>query len=242
MKLVADLHVHTVASGHAYSTLKENLIAAREKGLEIVAITDHGPGLPGGPCLSHFSYLRVLPRQDEGVEILAGVEANIFEDGSLDVPDNYLERMDIVLAGFHPPCFNGGSVAENTRAMINAIKNPLVDIIVHPGNPQYPIDLEEVIAAVREYDTILEINNNSLSDGVRKGSKENCILIARELARWNLPVSIGSDAHYVDRVGEFENALKLVQEAGIREEQVLNTSSEKIKAYLRGKGKLNRRF
>jgi histidinol phosphatase-like PHP family hydrolase len=55
-------------------------------------------------------------------------------------------------------------------------------------------------------------------------------------------VAIGSDAHYVDRVGRFDNALKLVEEAGIREEQVLNTSTEKIRAYLRGKGKLDRRF
>lgn len=242
MKLAADLHVHTIASGHAYSTIKENLIAAREKGLKLIAITDHGPGFPGGPCLSYFSYMQILPEVDEGVEILAGVETNILGDGTLDMPDKYLERMDIVLAGFHPPLYNGGSVADNTRAMIEAIKNPYVDIIVHPGNPNYPIDLEEVIAAVREYDTVLEINNNSLTEGIRKGSRENCALIAREIAKWNLPVSIGSDAHYVDRVGRFDFALKLVEEAGIREDQVLNVSTEKIKAYLRGKGKLDRRF
>jgi len=242
VKLVADLHVHTIASGHAYSTIKENLIAARERGLKMLAITDHGPCLPGGPSLSYFSYMRILPRQDEGVEILAGVEANILENGKLDLPERYLEKMDIVLAGFHPPCYAGGSVADNTRAMINAIKNPYVDIIVHPGNPQYPIDLDEIIAAVREYHTVLEINNNSLTEGVRKGSKENCLRIAREIAKWNLLVSLGSDAHYVDGVGKFDHALKLVEEAGIREEQVLNTSTERIKTYLRSKGKLDQGF
>lgn len=242
MKLVADLHVHTIASGHAYSTLKENLMSAREKGLAMIAVTDHGPGLPGGPCLSYFSYLQILPEQDEGVEILVGVEANILENGQLDLPDRYLKQMDIVLAGFHPGCYNGGSVAENTHAMINAIKNPNVDIIVHPGNPHYPIDLETVIGAVKEYDTVLEINNNSLTNGVRKGSRGNCLLIAQEIAKWKLPVSLGSDAHYVDRVGRLDRALELVEEAGITEDQVLNTSTEKIKAYLRGKGKLDRRY
>jgi putative hydrolase len=242
VNLVADLHVHTIASGHAYSTIKENVIAARERGLKMIAITDHGPGLPGGPGLSYFSYMQILPSVDEGVEILVGVETNILEDGKLDMPDRYLEMMDIVLAGFHPPCYRGGSVSDNTRAMLNAIKNPYVDIIVHPGNPHYPIDLDEIIAAAKEYNTVLEINNNSLTEGVRKGSRVNCGLIAREIAKWNLLVAIGSDAHYVDRVGKFDHAIQLVEEAGIREEQVLNTSTEKIRAYLRGKGKLDGRF
>ena len=115
-------------------------------------------------------------------------------------------------------------------------------MIVHPGNPYYPIDIDQVIGAVREYDTILEINNNSLTEGVRKGSREHCILIAKEIAKWKLPVSLGSDAHYVDRVGKLDKALSLVEEAGIKPEQVLNTSTEAIKAYLGGKGKLGRRY
>lgn len=242
MKIVADLHIHTVASGHAYSTIKENLVAAREAGLEMIAITDHGPSLPGAPCLSYFSYLQILPEEDEGVEILAGVEANILEDGALDLPDRYLNLLDIVLAGFHPPSWKGGSQAENTRAMINAIKNPYVDIIVHPGNPQYPIDIDAVIEAALEYDTILEINNNSLTEGVRKGSREVCSLIARECAEKNVTVALGSDAHYVDRVGNLDLAVELALEAGIKEEQIFNTSTKKIKAYLRGKGKLDRRY
>lgn len=242
MKIVADLHIHTVASGHAYSTIKENLVAAREMGLEMIAITDHGPSLPGAPCLSYFSYMRILPQQDEGVEILAGVEANILEDGVLDLPERYLGMLDIVLAGFHPPSWEGGSQGENTRAMINAIKNPYVDIIVHPGNPQYPIDIEAVVDAALEYDTILEINNNSLTEGVRKGSREVCSLIARECAEKNATVALGSDAHYVDRVGKVDLAVELVQDAGIKEEQIFNTSTEKIKTYLRGKGKLDKRY
>jgi putative hydrolase len=242
MKIVADLHIHTVASGHAYSTIKENLIAAREAGLEMIAITDHGPSLPGAPCLSYFSYLQILPEEDEGVEILAGAEANILEDGVIDLPDRYLNLLDIVLAGFHPPSWKGGSQAENTKAMINAIKNPYVDIIVHPGNPQYPIDIDAVIEAALEYDTILEINNNSLTEGVRKGSREVCSLIARECAEKNVTVALGSDAHYVDRVGKLDLAVELALEAGIKEEQIFNTSTEKIKTYLRGKGKLDRRY
>lgn len=243
MHLVADLHVHTIASGHAYSTIKENLITAREKGLEMIAITDHGPGLPGGPGLPYFGYLQILPLKDEGVEILVGVEANIMDKwGNLDMPEKYLKRLDIVLAGFHPGCWEGGTVSENTRAMIGAMKNPYVDVIVHPGNPNYTIDIEEVIAAAKEYDIAMEINNSSLIGGIRVGSKENCSAIAAAAAREGITISVGSDAHYVDRVGLLEDALKLIENAGIKEQQVLNTSVDKIKSWLRGKGKLDKRY
>lgn len=243
MRLVADLHVHTIASGHAYSTIKENVIAAKEKGLQMIAITDHGPSFPGGPCLPYFAYLQILPLEDEGVEILVGAEANIMgPDGELDLPERHLGLLDIVLAGFHPVSWRGGSILENTQAMIHAIKNPYVDIIVHPGNPNYPIHIDEVVAAAKEHDTILEINNTSLLGGIRSGSQENCSKIAAAIAKNQLPVSVGSDAHYVDRVGLFDDALKLIEASGITEQQVLNTSTERIKAYLRGKGKLDKRY
>jgi len=239
MRLVADLHLHTVASGHAYSTINEYVRAAREKGLQMIAITDHGPALPGGPHTSYFGYLHILPEEQEDVQILVGVEANILDvDGSLDLPERYLEKLDIVLAGFHSPCYEGGSEAKNTRALINAIKNPMVDVIVHPGNPAFPIDIEEVAAAASEYDCLLEINNTSLAGGARQGSRDNCLAIAKVLAREKMPVIVGSDAHYVDRVGRFEAVLELLFEAGVSEEQVLNTSVAKVRNYLSNKGKL----
>ena len=79
MDLKIDLHTHTIASGHAYSTLLENLQEAKGKGLKMLAITDHGPQLAGGPQLFYFGNLRVLPREYLGVELLRGVEANILD-------------------------------------------------------------------------------------------------------------------------------------------------------------------
>lgn len=243
MHLVADLHLHTIASGHAYSTIKENLCAARSRGLQMVAITDHGPSLPGGPDISYFGYLQILPDKEDGVEILVGVEANILDiEGSLDLSDRYLSMLDIVLAGFHPPCYESGTREENTRALVNTIKNPLVDVIVHPGNPAFPIDFEEFAAACKENNCALEINNSSLSGGARHGSCDNCLQIARAAAREGVLVSVGSDAHYTDRVGCFDAVLDLLDRAGISEDQVLNTSVDKVKNFLRGKGKLGGHF
>lgn len=233
MRIVADLHTHTIASGHAYSTLQEMIRAAGEKGLELVAITDHGPAMMGGPSNYYFGNLRILPRTYLGVEVLYGVEANIVDtEGTLDLPERYLKKLDIVLAGLHEDCIVPGSVEDNTKALLNAMKNPLVDIIVHPGNPAFAIDIETVVNASRDYGVALEVNNSSLSV-VRKGSYTNCCSILEQVRRLKSPVSLGSDSHWAEQVGGLVEAVQLLEKAGITEDQVLNTSLEKIRDFLR---------
>lgn len=232
MHLEADLHVHTVSSGHAYSTVAEYAACAARKGLKMIAVTDHGPAMPGGPHLYHFGNLNVLPLQYRGVEILRGVEANIVDrEGKIDIPRAYLRRLDWVMAGFHTYCFPGGSVAENTEAMINAMKNPHVDAIVHPGNPEFQVEVTAVVEAAREYGVALEINNSSLG-GSREGSETNCHKIAQLAAEKGITVIVSSDAHWCEDVGSFARALELVQEAGIKPEQILNASVTRIREYL----------
>jgi len=237
LKLEADTHCHTVASGHAYSTILENAKAAKERGLKLIAITDHGPSLPGGPHIYHFGNLKVLPRVIEGVIILRGVEANILDcDGRLDLPERYLKELDIVLAGFHTFCYPGGTLEENTRAIINAIKNPYVDIIVHPGNPEFQIDIEKFVEAAAKYDVAIEINNSSFTVS-RRGSEENCLQIAKKAREVGARIAIGSDAHICFDVGNFEKALKIVEVAGIKEENILNVSYLRLIDYLKDKGR-----
>jgi putative hydrolase len=83
---IIDVHCHTVASGHAYSTIEELTRTAQTKKLEIIAMTDHSSGMPGGAHHYHFYNLRVLPQIINGVRVLKGVEANIMDfNGRLDV-------------------------------------------------------------------------------------------------------------------------------------------------------------
>ena len=232
MKIAADLHVHSIASGHAYSTIAENVAVAAKKGLELIAITDHGPMMPGASHAYHFGNLKAVPNKYLGVEVLKGVEANIIDsEGTLDLGEYYLEILDIVLAGFHSYCFQSGTVEENTAAMINAMANPFVDIIVHPGNPEFKINPYEIVKASKEYGVCLEINNSSLGF-TRKGSYCNCMEIARRAAEMGTIVSVGSDAHWAEYVGDFTNALLLMQQAGIKEEQIINKSVERVYGYL----------
>ncbi len=232
MKIVADLHIHTVASGHAYSTILENVTAAAEKGLEIIAITDHGPDMPGGPHSYHFGNLKAVPDELFGVRILKGVEANVIDhEGNLDLAEDRLVSLDIVLAGLHTVCSPNGSVAENTQMMVNAMKNPWVDAIVHPGNPEYPVDAETIVKAAVEYDVALEINNSSLRVS-RVGSRPFCENIAALAKQYGAKIILGTDSHFALAIGDFSKAIEILEKYNISSDLVINTSVESVLRHL----------
>lgn len=233
MLLEADLHTHTIASGHAFSTVKEMVEYAAMRGLKMMAITDHGINMPGGPHEYYFSQIMGLPNYISGVEILKGVEANIIDiNGNLDMPVRILQNLDLVIAGFHTGTgFHGDSVELNTRALIAAIQNPYVHIIAHPGNPEFPVDIEKVVQTAKMAGKALEINNSSFSIS-RPGSVPRCNQLARIAARTETLVSINSDAHNCFVVGKFDDALDAAAKAGIKPNKVLNTSAQFIRDYL----------
>lgn len=236
MTLVADLHVHTLASGHAYSTAAEIIDVAAQKGLQAVALTDHGPAMPGGPHRYHFGNLFVIPEREKGVEILRGIEANIVDsDGTLDLPEGYLKMLDIVWAGLHIPCLQPSTRSINTETLLRVLENPCVDGIVHPGNPDFAIDEEAVVQAARGKNKLLEINNSSFI--IRRGSKTRCSEIARLVKQYDGTVVISSDAHIARDVGRFDKGEQLVLEAQLEPRHVINTSLEKIKDFLKMRGK-----
>ncbi len=239
IELVADLHIHTIASGHAYSTYAEIARAAAEKGLQAIALTDHGPAMIGGPYREYFGNLTVLPERERNVEILRGIEANIIDrDGTLDLTGNYLKILDLVWAGFHTDCLQPAGRMINTEALLNALANPYVDGIVHPGNPDFAIDEEAVVKEAVNRGKVLEINNSSFV--ARRGSMSGCLEIARAVRRFDGLVALSSDAHVAADVGDFARALKLVEEVGIPAERILNADLGRLKAFLKSRGK--RRF
>ncbi|MEW8955847.1 phosphatase [Clostridium sp.] len=238
MKWVLDTHTHTYVSGHAYSTLMENIQYAKKRGLEVLGVTDHGPNMPGGPHIFYFGNLKVIPREIDGITILRGCEANIVDfNGNLDIPMEMQEnRLDIIIASLHDVCITPGSVEENTNALLGAMDNKFVDIIGHPGNPSFPIDQELVIKKAKEKNKIIEINNSSFRS--RPGCEENCLNIARLCKEYNVKVIMGSDSHFCLDIGILDKAYSLLQKADMPEELIMNTHKYKIIEYLKGKGKL----
>lgn len=231
LNLVADLHVHTVASGHAYSTVSEIAHEAARKGLSAVAITDHGPAMPGGTHRYYFGNMGVLPRLLEGVEILRGVELNILnEAGEVDLPPEYLANLDLAWAGLHVFCYDGSGTESYTRAVLNALKNPYVDGVVHPGNPDFPLDAGAIVRQAREYGKMVEINNSSFH--VRLGSLEPCRRFAALLKDHGGLVAVNSDSHFAGDVGRCEGAREVLAEAGISPGQVVNSNMENLRRVL----------
>ena len=238
MKFLLDIHNHTIASGHAYSTVLEIVTEAKNKGLKMVGITDHGPKMPGVLGEHFTSNQRILPNFIYGVEILNGVEANIMDQhGGLDVPERRLKRMDIVIAGLHDVVVKPWDKECNTKAIISAIKNEYVDIISHPGNSLFPINMEEVVIKAKEFNKLLEINNGTFYSVSRTGSVENCYEIARLCKEHWVPVIVGSDSHFSLDVGKFDKAMELLKNIEMPEELIINTSIERFRSFLKLRGK-----
>lgn len=231
MKYKLDTHCHSVVSGHAYSTITEDFQYASKIGLELLAITDHAPKMPGSTHPYYFDNLKILPNNLFGVEMLKGVELNILdENGNVDLDDKILENLDLVIASLHIAIFSPKDTEKNTMALINTMKNPKINIIGHPGDPRYPIDIKSVVSTSRDTNTILEINNTSLlPNNSRAGGNHIVLEIIKECKKQSVPLILASDAHYHTYIGNFSDAQKLIDEAQFPDELILNLSVEKFK-------------
>ena len=234
MKFIADLHVHTVASGHSYNTIYEYASYAKKIGLKYIGMTDHGPGMAGGPHLYHFQNLRCLPEKIDGVRVLKGVEANIMDhEGNLDIPVDTQKDMELIIASFHLHLgYDGSDERKNTDALLKVIANPKVNILGHPGNPQFPVDMDAMIEACIKHRVIPEINNSSFTGVVRPGSYSRCVEIAKKVRKAGWKVIFGSDAHCRDTLARFDRALDLAKEAGLKPEDIVNTNVKMLEDYV----------
>ena len=230
MNIYMDLHTHTLASGHGYSTLKENIEAACEIGLKVLGMSEHGPDMPGGPHEFFFSNYRCIPREYGDLQLFCGIEANVMDyEGRLDLKEYLLKQMDYVIASLHPVCVTPGSRAENTRASVMAMRNPYVKILGHPDDSRFPLDYEELVRAAKEEHVALEVNNSSLHPRAsRQGGRENIITLLDTCMKYQVPVLLGTDSHICYTVGRFEEALAVIEEVGFPEELILNTCMDAL--------------
>lgn len=234
MNIELDVHTHTIASGHAFSTLQEMVKAASEKGLKLYGITEHSSGIPGACDPIYFRNLHVVPRRMYGVDLLLGAEINILDTaGNIDMDEAMLRMLDIRIAGIHSLCYSPGTCAENTQGMINVIANPYINIISHPGDGTAELDFEPIVRASKEYHTLLEINNSSLRPTRNKvHARKNNLEILRLCKQYDVPVILGSDAHISFDIAAYDYVWDLLAETEFPEELIMNTSVEKFRTYL----------
>ncbi|MBE5964389.1 MAG: phosphatase [Lachnospira sp.] len=234
MNMTIDLHTHSIASGHAFNTIDEMAKYAADKGVTHLGITEHAPMMPGTCHEFYFQNLHIVPREKFGVKLFLGAEVNILNDlGEVDLSNGLLKRLDVVIASMHTPCMKPNTVEYNTNAVINAMKNPYINIIGHPDDSRYPLDYEKIVMASKEYNTLLEINNASLNPkGPRKNAAQNDELILQLCKEHKVPVILGSDAHIGNRICNFENLMPLIEKIEFPMELIVNTSFDKLEKYL----------
>lgn len=232
---VLDLHTHTIVSGHAYSTIRENAVMAAQKGLELLGITEHAPSMVGSCRAIYFQNLRVVDRHAYPVELLLGVELNILdEQGRVDLEPKTLAQMDVVIASLHTPCITPGSRQFNTEACLNAMHNPYVQVLGHPDDPRYPVDYKAIVQCAKETGTLLELNNHSLRPGgARQNTKPQDLEMLALCEQYRVPIIIGSDAHVDSDVGRHDLAHALLEEIHFPEELVVNRSVEVLRQTLK---------
>lgn len=237
MQILCDTHAHTVASTHAYSTVHDYIRDAKRHGLQLFALTDHAPEMPDGAHLWHFGNMKVLPRIVDEIAILRAIEANIlpqpYRDTGryVDVPDRLLPYLDFAIASLHEPVFPPGSKSENTRAMIRAMESGVVQIIGHPGNPNYPIDQDEVVRAAKANNVLLEINNSSFELS-RPGSAPFCAALLEVIEKHDWKISVASDSHVSFSIGRFPAVTALLEATNFSADRIVSLTPQRFLGFL----------
>ena len=231
--IIADVHTHTIASGHAYGTIREMAQAASEKKLEILGLTEHAPGIPGTVDPFYYMNLQVIPRTIYGVRIMHGCEINVLNDGTLSLEERFIGKLDYAIAGIHSLCYQDEGRTRNTENIASCMRHPKVRFISHPDDDHTPLDYEALVRAARETGTALELNNSSLG---KEDQRLNCVRNYRTMLalcmQYEVPVIVSSDAHDPSAVGSFALARAMLESLSFPESLVLNTNAKRLTDFL----------
>ncbi|MGI6737600.1 MAG: PHP domain-containing protein [Anaerovoracaceae bacterium] len=239
-RMLYDLHTHTIYSRHHHGrgTIEENVRAAVQKGLQRIAITDHGPGhLFYGVRRQALPEMRAeidrLQKRYPQIEILLGVEANICHDGRhLDLGEEERQYLDLVLAGYHYGIRHGDCLANwlwqhrigrttsreerlrerNTEMTIAALRENQIAVLTHPGD-KGPLDIAAVAKVCAERQVLMEISTHH-----PHLTREEIEIAMREDVRF----IISSDAHRPADVGTWKEGLERALQAGLDPQRIVN--------------------
>ncbi|HEU4656689.1 MAG TPA: DNA polymerase/3'-5' exonuclease PolX [Capillimicrobium sp.] len=223
--LRGDLHMHTTASD-GRASIEQMALAARDRGLEYIAITDHsathgfGNHVTADQLREQIERVREVNALVDGIEVLIGTETNILPDGSPDYDDDLLAELDWVIGSVHTSF--GMGAAEMTKRMVAACEHPWIDAIGHPTGrkietrPPYALDVDGLIEAAARTGTMLEIN----SAGDRRDLNDVHARAARDAG---VRILVNSDAHSVSNLSVVRWGIATARRAWLRREDVANT-------------------
>ncbi|MFC1854021.1 hypothetical protein ACFL27_27870 [candidate division CSSED10-310 bacterium] len=237
-----DLHVHSIQSSCGLHTLFEIVMIAHGKGMNLVNISDHGPGSGRFINLGVMSERSRLPDPvtipgGPSLFVLRGIEANIMNRrGDSDLNDMHMRKLDLISAGFHTcsqlPAF--GSEKVNTAALINFLQQYPLDILTHPCIRPFPLDIATVIDLSLTYGFALEVNNTSLRlDKTNRDILMEMIILARDKQALLVETS---DGHTYHEIGENEAIESLLEDLSVNGDLLfLNRDDEKLKLFIQAR-------
>ena len=222
-----DLHMHTTASDGAAS-IEEMALAAKARGLKYIAITDHSKrvsmanGLDSTRLRAHWKEIRAVRERMTGIEILCGIECDILEDATMDLPDDVLAEADWVIAVLHYGLKQPGE--QIMKRLMTAVKNPHVDIIGHCTGRMIgrrdgaDVNFSELLKAAADHQVMMEINAHpsrlDLDDIHAAAAKD-----------MGIPIVISTDSHSVNGFEVLQYGVDQARRAGLTKQDVANTKS-----------------
>jgi len=220
-----DLHVHSKFSDGSHD-FEELAAEARKRGYQYIAITDHSKGLgiarglTAERLLEEKKQIDAFNKKLKGFRLLTGIEVDVRSDGKLDLPDDVLEKMDIVVASIHSGFKQ--SREQLTKRLISAMKKPFVSIIAHPTGrligerDSYDIDINEVLNRAKETGTAIEINAYPLRLDLND-------VHARMAKEKGIPLVIGTDTHIISHFDYMAYGVSIARRGWLEKEDILNT-------------------
>lgn len=220
-----DLHMHTKKSDGHHS-IAQMAQAALERGYEYIAITEHSQhvriarGLDAKALEQHIEAIDTINDQLDGIEVLKGIEVDILEDGSLDLPDAILKELDIVICAVH--YLFDLPEEKQTRRIIKALENPFVNILAHPTGrligerDPYQIEMKEIMKNAKKNNSFLELN----SYPYRLDLNDTYCKMAKEI---ELKIAINSDAHFIDDLSNVSFGIQQARRGWLEADDVINT-------------------
>ena len=230
---IADVHTHSILSGHSFGTVRELAYEGAQRGMKLVGVTEHGPLIPGTCDPIYFRNLIDAPRCLYGVEMLYGSEVNVLNGGKLDLDRKHLDCLDYAVAGIHGLCYEDVGIVGNTDNVIRCMEDPKVRFISHPDADTYPMDYKALVEGAKQYNVALELNNSSLRKPLlRPNCIENYGKMLPLCMEYGVNIIVNSDAHDPGAVGDFALATALLEKLQMDENLILNLDLQKLKDFL----------
>lgn len=228
-----DTHTHSVLSGHAWSTIHENVMQAKAVGLKAICMTEHSGAVPGAaPEWSPVS-MHMLPTAEDGIRLVRGLEADIVDlEGTICPRPEYLQMLEFCILSMHAVTPIKSQAADcYTQTYLKAMQSPYVTMIGHADRIAFPCDLEAIVCEAKRRDILIELNNASLTDA-RAAGHANVMRLAALCRQYQVPVCISSDAHYHSMVGDVRNMQRLLEQVDFPPKLVMNLTLEQFETVL----------